>query len=162
TGPGAPERAPALLAAARVCFWQGDYVAARDFCSGALELFQRSARDVDGGWALTLLGSIHGYLGEYPAGRVRFAEAMTVTRNQVVRMEALVGLGEMLVQSGELAEARDRLEACLRLVRGPEGPRGRAALFLGIVAVLEGDAASARLQLAWGLEIFRRLGNLYA
>jgi len=76
-------------------------------------------------------------------------------------MEALVGLGEMLLQSGDTAEARASLEQVAAQGRGPEGPRGRAALFLGIIAVLDGDTATARTQLAWSLEVWCRLRNQY-
>jgi non-specific serine/threonine protein kinase len=158
----APQRARALLAAARVTFWQGDYPAAQAFCEGAADLFERRGEAVDLGWALTLLGSISAYQGDYEQAAARFDAALESTGHDLVHMEALVGVGEMLLLSGDLPGARARLGDVLRLVRGPDGPRGRAALFLGIVAILDGDNSNARAQLAWGLEIFQRLGNRYA
>jgi predicted ATPase/DNA-binding CsgD family transcriptional regulator len=157
----APERASALLAVARVGCWQGDYEAAERFCEEALELFERFGEHVDRDWTLTLLGSIHAYRGDYGAGRRRFETALAASDDELVRMEALVGLGEMLLQAGELPEARSWLEQVAALDRGPDGPRGRAALFLGIIAVLDGDGHTARAQLAWSLEIFCRLRNQY-
>jgi non-specific serine/threonine protein kinase len=157
----APERASALLAVARVGCWQGDYAAAERFCEEALELFDRLGEPVERDWTLTLLGSIHAYRGDYDAGRRRFEAALASSDDELVRMEALVGLGEMLLQAGELPEASAWLEQVAALDRGPDGPRGRAALFLGIIAVLDGDGPTARAQLAWSLEIFCRLRNQY-
>jgi predicted ATPase/DNA-binding CsgD family transcriptional regulator len=163
---GAPEdtleRARALLAVARVSFWQGDYAAARCFCDEGLARFERDGDAMRCGWTLILLGSILAYQGEYGESRRRFREALAVTDHEHVQMEALVGLVEMLLLAGDLPEARDRLEEVVRLVRGPDAPRGRAALFLGIVAVLDGERETARTQLAWALELFRWLGNAYA
>jgi len=157
----APERAWALLAVARIVAWQADYAAAQRFCEEALELFDQLGEAVDRDWTLTLLGSIHTYQGDYEAGRRRFEGALESSMDELVRMEALVGLGEMLLQAGELPEARASLERVARQTRGPDGPRGRAALFLGIIAVLDGDAETALRWLAWDLEIFARLRNQY-
>jgi predicted ATPase/DNA-binding CsgD family transcriptional regulator len=157
----APGRASALLAVARIGAWQSDYAAAQRSCEEALVLFDRGGEMVDRDWTLTLLGSIHAYQHEYAEGRRRFEAALVSSRDELVRMEALVGLGEMLLQAGDLPEARARLEQVAGQTRGPDGPRGRAALFLGIIAVLDGDAATARTQLAWSLEIFCRLRSQY-
>ena len=158
----APGRASALLGAARLCFWQGDYAAARRFCLAGLDGFERRGDAVGRGWALTLLGSICAYEGEYDESKGWLVEVLDSVPHDLVRMEALVGMGEMLLHAGDLRSARAQLEEVLRQARGPEAPRGRAALFLGIIAVMNGDAATARAQLAWSLEIFQRLGNLYA
>ncbi|HYW24132.1 MAG TPA: LuxR C-terminal-related transcriptional regulator [Terriglobales bacterium] len=157
----AAERAWALIAVARIGGWQADYVAAQRFCEEALELFDRLGELVDRDWTLTLLGSIHTYLGDFAAARRRFEEALASSDDELVRMEALVGLGEMQLQAGDLPGARSWLEQVASQSRGPDGPRGRAALFLGIIAVFHGDTAMARVQLAWSLEIFRRLRSQY-
>src|SRR5215472_16070646 len=78
------------------------------------------------------------------------------------RMEALVALGEILLQTGDVTEARARLEEVRALVRGPEAPRGRAALFLGLVDFFNADYQSARRNVAEAMDIFRQLGNRYA
>src|SRR3981081_2683917 len=77
-------------------------------------------------------------------------------------MEALVGMGEMLIQAGEFAEARARLTEIDGLSRGSEAPRGRGALFRGLAAFFCADYAEARTQLAAGLVSFHRQGNRYA
>jgi non-specific serine/threonine protein kinase len=77
-------------------------------------------------------------------------------------MEALVWMGEMLLQAGEIADARGRLQAVLRAGNGPEAPRGRAALFLGLVDVISGEHGPGRAMLARSLDIFEGQGNRYA
>jgi predicted ATPase/DNA-binding CsgD family transcriptional regulator len=158
----APARSDGMLAMARLCFLQGDYGSARTWCDACLAARRRQGDDTGCGWALTQLGAIHAYLGEYAEGRRRFEEALAATCDELVRMEALVGLGEMLVQAGDLATARARLEEVLRLARGPDAPRGRAALFLGLVAFFSGNRAGAAGHLSRALDIFHRLGNHYA
>ncbi|HEY4027843.1 MAG TPA: LuxR C-terminal-related transcriptional regulator [Candidatus Dormibacteraeota bacterium] len=161
-GAEAPGRLGALLAAAQLSFWQGDYASAQARCEACLDLGRRHGEDDARAEALTLLGSIHANRGEYEDGRRRFEEALAAARDEHERMEAMVWMGEMLLQAGEIADARARLEAVLALARGPEGPRGRAALFLGLVDVFAGDHADARERIATSLDIFERQGNHYA
>ncbi|HXM55281.1 MAG TPA: LuxR C-terminal-related transcriptional regulator [Candidatus Dormibacteraeota bacterium] len=154
-------RARAVLAAARVAFWQGDYPAARRLGEAALALFDESGDAGGQGWTLTLLGSIHGYSAEYDEGARCFEAAIAAGGGELVELEALVGLGEMLMQAGRLDQARAALEEVVRRAHGPEAPRGRAALFLGLAALFGGDTATAQEQVGWSLDIFQRLGNRY-
>jgi predicted ATPase/DNA-binding CsgD family transcriptional regulator len=160
-GPDDPRRAHGLLAAARVAFWQGDYAAARQHCESSLNLLGGPDDEVDRAWVLTLLGSIYAYQSEYDAAWRRFEEALAASEDDLVRMEALVGLGEMLLQAGDVAGASERLHEVMRLTRGPEAPRGRAALFLGLAALFGDDRELARTQLSRSLDVFHRLGNRY-
>jgi len=161
-GESAAARADGVLALARLSFWQGDYASARSLCDRGLDLYESRDDAVGRGRALTLLGSIDAYEGRYDAGRERFEEVLVTVSDQGIRLEAMVALGELLVQAGRLAEARPALEEVRALARGPEAPRGRAALFLGLVAVFEGDEAAGRPLLAESLGIFQRLRNRYA
>jgi predicted ATPase/DNA-binding CsgD family transcriptional regulator len=157
----ARERAWALLAVARIVNWQADHAAAQRYCEEAVELFDRLGAAVDRDWTLTLLGSIHLYQGAFAAGRQSFEAALASSDDELVRMEALVGLGEMQLHEGDQEAARANLEQVAGQARGPDGPRGRAALFLGMICLLDGDAEAARAQFAWSLEIFWRLRNQY-
>jgi predicted ATPase/DNA-binding NarL/FixJ family response regulator len=151
-----------LLAAARLSIWQGDYDLAQARCEAALDLGHLRGENGGRAEALTLLGSIHGYRNEHGDGRRCFEEALAAAGDELARMEALVGMGEMLLQAGAIAEARVRLEAVLVAAGGPEAPRGRAALFLGIVDAFEGDLRAAHGRIARSLDIFEELGNRYA
>jgi predicted ATPase/DNA-binding CsgD family transcriptional regulator len=155
-------QARGLLSIARLSFWQGDYVSAREHCSRSLTLYRKQADDEGSGWALTLLGSIYAYEGDHDLGRQRLEEVLATVGDGNVRMEALVALAEMLLQAGDVTLARARLEEVRSLTRGPEAPRGRAALFLGLVDFFNADYESARGNVAEALDIFCRLGNRYA
>jgi non-specific serine/threonine protein kinase len=160
-GEDEPGRADGLLAHARLCFWQGDYATARESCERCLELRRRQADAVGAGWALTLLGSVHAYGGGYAEGERCFELVLGGPDDGLVRLEALVGMGEMLLLAGDPIAALATLQEVLRPERGPEAPRGRAALFAGLAALFSGDADGARTHLDRSVDIFRRLGNRY-
>jgi hypothetical protein len=77
-------------------------------------------------------------------------------------MEALVAIGEVFLQTGDLVQARSRLEEVDAMATGPEAPRGRAALLLGLADFFEADFPAARGHIAVSLDIFQELGNQYA
>jgi predicted ATPase/DNA-binding CsgD family transcriptional regulator len=154
-------RARGMVAAARLSFYQGDYDAARRLCEAGLALLHGPGEDADRGWALTVLAWVHGYEGEQERAVERFEEAIAATEDELVRAEALVALGELLLQMGDLARARPHLEEVARLGRGPEAPRARAMLMLGLRALLRGDRETAEAELGRSLDAFQRLGNGY-
>jgi non-specific serine/threonine protein kinase len=161
TGEGEPARADGLLALARVCFWQGDYAPARESCERCVELRRKRADPLGAAWALTLLGSVHAYAGEYDEGRMCFEHVLDGPDDGLVRLEALVGLGEMLLLAGDPAAALATLQEVVGLELGPEAPRGRAALFAGLASLFVGDVSGARMHLDRSVEVFRRLRNRY-
>jgi predicted ATPase/DNA-binding CsgD family transcriptional regulator len=160
-GEDASGRAAGLFGLARLAFWQGDYASARALCERSAELYAGQGDAGGRGLALSLLGSVHGYEADYAAGRARFEEVLATVDDQWIRLEAMVGLGELLVQAGDLAGARTWLERTRALSSGPEAPRGRAALFLGLVSLFEGDHTEGRSLLVESLDLFRELGNHY-
>src|SRR5262245_412905 len=76
TAGDASGQARGLLSIGRLCFWQGDYVSAREHCSRSLTLYRQQADGVGCGWALTLLGSIYAYEGDYDLGRRQLEEVL--------------------------------------------------------------------------------------
>jgi non-specific serine/threonine protein kinase len=158
----APSRAAGLLALGRLCMWQGDYPPARAACAGSLELCLGRGDHAGCAWALIVLGSVDAYEGAYAISRQHFERALAVAGDDHLRMEALVGMGEMLIQAGEFSEARVRLTEIERLSSGPDAPRGRAALFRGLAALFSAEYAEATEQLSAALRSFHRQGNRYA
>jgi non-specific serine/threonine protein kinase len=160
-GEDEPARADGLLALARLCCWQGDYDAARESCECCLDLRRGRADPVGAAWALTLLGSINAYCGAFEESGRCFELVLDGPDDGLVRLEALVGLGEMLLLAGDPGAAQASLQEVLRPERGPEAPRGRAALFAGLAALFSGDVTGARARLDRSVVIFQRLGNRY-
>jgi predicted ATPase len=161
TGDDEPGRADGFLAHARLCFWQGDYAAARESCERCLDLRRRQADLVGAGWALTLLGSVHAYGGAFADGERCFELALDGPDDGLLRLETLVGMGEMLLLAGDPAAALATLQEVLRPEHGPEAPRGRAALLAGLAALFSGRVDGARAHLDRSADVFRRLGNRY-
>jgi predicted ATPase len=157
-----PARAFGLLSMASLRFWQGDYARARSICNLSLDLYRKRHDDDGCGLALTLLGSIHAYEGDYDMSRLRLEEVLETASDKGIRMEALVAIGEVLLQMGDLTQARSRLEEVEAMANGPEAPRGRAALLLGLADFFEADFPAARGRIAVSLDIFQELGNQYA
>jgi non-specific serine/threonine protein kinase len=162
TGDDAPARAFGLLSMASLRFWQGDYASAGSICDRSLALYREQHDEVGIGLALTLLGSIHAYQGDYDTSRRRLEEALATVSDRGIRMEALVAIGEVFLQTGDLVQARSRLEEVDAMATGPEAPRGRAALLLGLADFFEADFPAARAHIAVSLDIFQELGNQYA
>ena len=154
-------RARGMVAAARLSFYQGDYKAARRLCEAGLELHHGPGDDAGRGWALTVLAWVHGYQGEQERAVERLEEAIAATEDELVRAEALVALGELLLQMGDLTRAMPHLEEVARLGGGPEAPRARAMLMLGLAALLRRDRETAEAELGRSLDAFQRLGNGY-
>jgi non-specific serine/threonine protein kinase len=157
-----PARAFGLLSMASLRFWQGDYASARSICNRSLELYREHHDDDGRGLALTLLGSIHAYEGDYDMSRRQLEDVLATVSNKGIRMEALVAIGEVFLQMGDLTNARSRLEEVDAMATGPEAPRGRAALLLGLADFFEADFPAARGHIAVSLDIFQELGNQYA
>jgi non-specific serine/threonine protein kinase len=162
TGEDAPARAFGLLSMASLRFWQGDYASAGSICDRSLDLYRKHHDELGCGLALTLLGSIHAYQGDYDTSRRRLEEALATVSDRGIRMEALVAIGEVFLQTGDLVQARSRLEEVDAMATGPEAPRGRAALLLGLADFFEADFPAARGHIAVCLDVFQELGNQYA
>src|SRR5207302_3813300 len=101
-----PALAYGLLSMARLRFWQGDYPGAHAACERSLDLYREQDDDSGRGLALTLMGSIHGYEGDYEMARERLEEVLSTVSDAGIRMEALVAIGEMFLQTGDLTHAR--------------------------------------------------------
>jgi non-specific serine/threonine protein kinase len=133
-------------------------------CARSATLHREVGDDRSTGWPLILMGQVNMRLGQLEEAQLAIEEVLATTSSSEVRMEALMALGELLVQEYRLDEARARLTECLAL-SGGSGERWRVAtavLLLGVVHFVEGDLEGARHHLGESLEAFHQLGNKFA
>jgi non-specific serine/threonine protein kinase len=158
------EQAHALYWLSRMTYWQGDYGLARELGEQSLAALRALGEDVLAGWVLSLLGSINAYAGHDERARACLEEVLATAADDEVRRDAEMGLGELLLQQGDLAGARRHLEHCLASATAPESRWHvtTGMLFLAMVNFFDGQHASARRLVAEVLELYRQLGNPYA
>jgi len=159
-----PNQAWALYWLARMAYWQGEYTLARELGERSLACFRELAEDVQGGWVLSLLGSINMYAGDDERARACLEEVLATASDDEVRRDAEMVLGELHLQRGDLAGARSHLERCLASATAPDSRwrMTQAQLFLAVVDFFDGQQATARRRVAEVLELYRQLGNPYA
>src|SRR5262249_41681053 len=111
--PSSPERAQAMLGAARLAIHQGDLGEADNFAQESLERF-RARGDARGmAAALFCLGEAAVAQGEFPAAGPLFAEGLAACRQSGWTQGsaiALVKLGAIDMALGETSRARPSLE----------------------------------------------------
>jgi len=163
--PAPPEvEATGLLWLARLVYWQGDYDTARQLAERSLAISTKVADEVNQGWALNLLGSISMSDGRPEEGRIWLQKSLDCAPDMNVRIEALMTLGELDLQHGDVITSRALFEQALGLARAAD-QRWRASaavLFLALIAFFEGDHVSARSLLLEALAMFQAIGNRYA
>ena len=154
----------ALYWLCRMAYWQGEYTLARELGERSLACFRELGDDVQAGWVLSLLGSISMYAGDDARARACLEEVLATTGDDKVRRDAEKGLGELLLQRGDLVGARSHLERCLASATAPDSRwhMTQAKLFLAVVDFFDGQQATARRRVAEVLELYRQLGNPYA
>jgi non-specific serine/threonine protein kinase len=157
------DRARALFWLCRLALWQGDYEVAVDLGERSLKGFREAGDDVSAGWALDLLGTIHGYAGHPVQARSCLEELLATATDEELRVTAAASLGEHLLLLGDLAGARSHLERAA----ASGGPEGRwqipwGALFLAAADILEGDLAGGRRRLDALLEMLDRTRDVFA
>ena len=110
------------------------------------------------------VGNVHVQLGDYPAAQAWFDEAIEIYRAHDVAGDlslALQNSAEAMLRQGRLAEAQQRLETALGLVRGTEHRDAFADLTmrLGDVAVRLQEYELALERFAQARGIFEELGD---
>jgi predicted ATPase/DNA-binding XRE family transcriptional regulator len=161
--PTATDRRRALYQLARLIYWQGEYALATDLAGRSAAL----ARDLDdtagAGWALNLIAYVRGYAGEHAAARAALEEVLATAVEDDLRLDSLIGLGDLLLQAGQIVDAREFLERAVRLSGGREAhwQVGRIRLLLGVTCYLEGDDVSASRLLAESLSLLAEVANWY-
>jgi predicted ATPase/DNA-binding XRE family transcriptional regulator len=158
------DRRRATYLLAKVAYWQGEYELALDQAGRSLVLAREQGDPTGAGWAINLTGYIRGYAGEHLAARAALEEVLATAVDEDLRLDSLIGLGDLLVQSGLVAEGRAALERA-SAASGGAGARwqvGRIRLLIGIASYLEGDLARAGRMVVESLPLLAQVANWYA
>ena len=148
-----------------VTWLRGNATAARSLLEEALAL----CRKLDDTWgmrnSLQTLATIAVDWGEYMRARPLLEEALALCREAEDKRgiaNALLIWAWMLLWAGDdHVKAQSLLEECLALSRevGDKGIESFGELFLGIVAVVEGEYTKARSLLEESIALARKMGN---
>ena len=125
-------RAPALRAAARLAYWQGDLDAADRYGREAVEQFRRVGDDRGAGLALSGLGFSAYFRGDQERAERLFEESLTAlsaTDQQFHQLQPLTGLARVMSARGEHARAVAMHQEVVERLRR-DGSRVRLALSL--------------------------------
>jgi predicted ATPase len=154
------------LAAALAQFWEvhGYWTEGRERLASMLDRTKASGPSAVRAKALTAVGRLAWYQGDYAAARTRHEESLAINRELGVKQgiaQSLSNLGLVALDQGDYTAARVLYEQSLA-INGELGDKqgiGRALGNLGIVACRLGDYASARSLHEQTLMMFRELGG---
>jgi predicted ATPase/DNA-binding XRE family transcriptional regulator len=157
------DRRRTMYLLARLAYWQGDYEVALDLAERSLVLARALGDPVGAGWALNLTAYVRGYAGEHAAARAALEEVLATAADADLRLDSLIGLGDLLLQSGQVAEGRAELERAVAASGGAEAhwQVGRIRLLLGIASYLEGDLAGATRLVVESVPLLEEVANWY-
>jgi len=160
----ARDRAAALVSAADVEFYRGDYAAAADHYREAVDLARAGGHPAELGLALVGLGQVVHANGRPAEARALLEEGLALERrvgNPQGVTRALGYLGLVAAQEGSLEEAREVSDEALAISRQIGDPTGvyRALRNLAVAAFLGADLKRAEEICTTGLRFSRAQGN---
>src|SRR5690606_10460107 len=134
----------------------GDFTLGREMMAEGLPLVRQLGTPRQVAWSLAEQGNVAFSLGDEPATTALFSESLAIAEAEddpFLRGLSHFGLAYDALLRGDGGEMRHQLDICLDLVRWMIQPWGIAwAQFsLGVLAIIEGDPASAMPHLAESL-----------
>ncbi|MBL8096995.1 MAG: tetratricopeptide repeat protein [Anaerolineales bacterium] len=156
---------PALVAACRLAWAQGDVEPARRLADEARAVCARAEEGDAYAEALNLLGDLEAHAGEIQAARTHLDQALVLYRDlgrPAGEAETLHFLSRMATTQGDYARGIELGLQSLAIYRELGNPRKAAGqeLNLGVYAFEQGDFATARQLTTDSLGIFRGLGDV--
>ncbi len=156
---------PALVAACRLAWAQGDLEPARRLAAEARTVCARAEEGDAYAEALNLLGDLEARAGEIQAARTHLDQALVLYRElgrPAGEAETLHFLSRLVTAQGDYARGIELGLQSLAIYRELGNPRKAAGqeLNLGVYAFEQGDYATARQLTTDSLGIFRSLGDV--
>lgn len=162
------ERGPVLLRLGQVFELVGQWDAASDCYSQALELAEQSGDRQEQARCQSAMGILLRRRGDYAAALTwldRARAGFAALDDLAGVSQTLEATGEVYRLTGEYAQARDHYAESFRLAEGVTPPeqsmalRATALKGAGTLALLQGDYATARMRYEESLALLRALGD---
>jgi len=146
-----------------VCWYVGDYEAARTYYEQALEICRALGNRRGESASVNNLGTVYAKLGRHAEARACYEQSMVIDReigNRPGLSKSLSNLGSVIDGQGYHDEARAAFEEALRICREVGDVQGTSGALnnLGIVYDQLGDYAAAQRHFAEALQIRRQIG----
>jgi DNA-binding SARP family transcriptional activator/Tfp pilus assembly protein PilF len=157
-------QAAALVDMSKLRYLAGDFTAAGEAATRALEIYRALGDRFGEANALVDLARVRYLAGEFPDANEATSSALEIYRtlgNRLGEAYALGNLGWGLYIAGEFAEAADAATRALGIYREIGSRYGESAVLgtLGLVQYVTGDYATAIDTLTRGVELDRSMGN---
>lgn len=159
-----PARAKAFYAQGHLCYFQGDYAAARELYVQSIALSEQLDQDAYRAAALNGLGNVLFMFGDY-AGARRVYEQGLALRRELGDLwsiaNSLLNVTEVARAQGDFELARAALEECLQINRALGDRRGMAFVLLNLTddLLIQRDLPAAANAQAECLALFQELGD---
>jgi predicted ATPase/DNA-binding XRE family transcriptional regulator len=159
--PVSPERCHVLHRLGILDTWQGQYETAGGLLRRSLALAEELEDEEEASRITASIGHMAMAMGDPAAAWAAYHRVMAGTADEGERALVLVRMGDLYLQEGRIARARDVLVHALAMATraGRMDAEARAHLFLGVAAYLAGDHPEALRRGAAGLVEYARIGH---
>ncbi len=159
-----PARAKALYAQGHLCYFQGDYAAARELYAQSIALSEQLGEAAYSAAALNGLGNVYFMFGDYSGARRVYEQGLALRRklgDSWSIANSLLNVAEVVRAQGDFELARVTTEECLRINRALGDRRGIAFVLLNLTDdwLAQNDLAAAAATQAECLALFEELGD---
>jgi non-specific serine/threonine protein kinase len=159
--PVSAERCHVLHRLGVLAYWQGEYSTARDLLGRSLSLAVELGDDEEATRIRASIGHAALAGGDRAGAWAAYDRVMAGPADDGLRAYVLVTMGDLHLQEGRIAKARDTLLRGLAMATrsGHMDAMARADAFLGVAAYLEGDHPEALRRVAGSLRTYARIGH---
>jgi predicted ATPase/DNA-binding XRE family transcriptional regulator len=159
--PVSPERCDVLHRLGVLAYWQGEHAAARGLLGRSLALAEELGDPEEATRITASIGHAALAGGDRADAWAAYERVLAGPADDGLRAHVLVNMGDLYLQEGRVAEAREALRRGMAMAtrHARMDAVARADLFLGVAAYLEGDHAEARRRATAGLRAYARIGH---
>jgi predicted ATPase/DNA-binding XRE family transcriptional regulator len=159
--PVSPERCDVLHRLGVLAYWQGQHAAARELLGRSLALAEELGNIEEAARIRASIGHAALAGGDRTDAWAAYDRVLAGPADDGLRGQVLVMMGDLHLQEGHVAEAREALRAGMAIAtrHGRMDAVARAEMFLGVAAYLEGDHREALRRAAVSTRAYARIGH---